>query len=416
MNSAPHHRTIQRRIGLTLFVTGLAIAGYNLLRVVGNREAYTFTSENVFNALTVIGIAVLVLIISRVDHPSMRLVQVAVFAIVGFAVIWWNEPFDMTGMAFVVYAIFLAIQYSFLETYVVPKLAVFLALTLGVIITGTLVHGELDILASIAGVTFIAFYLFLLWIAFGERLKEYVTRAKDLELEKRKNAVFVRFGKNAAGLVHNLRNMLTVLYGLNELVKLQAKSKKIKDLVERQKSAFDRMAATIERTLTVVKAKQETGLKTVDLNELVGGVADFYTADLEFTQNVKLDLLLSDQKLMVEVQPLELCEVIENLIKNSWESLSEMNASEGNLIEIRTFDTPSTGFSVRDNGPGIPGLKKCKNDECQRYFRIGHSSKESGTGLGIPFVLEASRANNWDITISSDEERGTITTLLLNSR
>ena len=276
------------------------------------------------------------------------------------------------------------------------------------------IKGDVELVVGLAGVVFIGFFLLLLWIAFAETLKTYIDRTKELELERRKDSVFVRFGRNTAGLVHNLRNMLTVAYGFNDLIGKEVESDYVKNLVEREHAAFDRMSGTIARTLAIVKAKQETSTKPVDLNELVAGLMDFLSTDLKFKHDVQPKLKLTDSKLIVSVQPLELCEVIENLIRNSWEAMSSKERETPNVIEIETFAAPTIGFIVRDNGPGFPGLTSCANEECRRYFRIGQTTKEHGTGLGVAFVLEAAQSNGWDIEIASNPGGGFETRIQLN--
>jgi signal transduction histidine kinase len=132
---------------------------------------------------------------------------------------------------------------------------------------------------------------------------------------------------------------------------------------------------------------------------------------LDFKDGVRVEMKTCDGKLYVEAQPLELCEVVENIVKNSWESMKGRGAGEP-TIEITSFRTPVSGFSIRDTGCGIPGLTSCRNEECEKHFQIGRTVKENGTGLGMPFVIEAIRSNGWSIEIESIEGKGTVTTIL----
>jgi signal transduction histidine kinase len=267
--------------------------------------------------------------------------------------------------------------------------------------------------SSIADMAGVVCYLTLLWIAFAEPLRELAGRARDLELEQRKDSVFVRFGRNVAGMVHNLRNLLTILYGLNSLLKQAANVEEARELAVRQRAAFDRMTKMIERILAVVKAKQDTSVRSVDLNELLSGIVDFFCTDLDFKHGVQVQLALCEQRPVVQAQPLELCEVMENLIRNSWESMAHRRDGVGNRIGIETFAGDAVGFAVSDNGPGIPGLDRCEDDDCRRRFQVGRTTKEKGTGLGIPFILEAARSNGWHVRIESPAGKGTCTTIVL---
>jgi signal transduction histidine kinase len=408
----PHHLKIQRRLGWVILVAGIALAAANIVDAIGNRELFERPDDRIFNALWVIAPAAALFLLSRIKHTSARYAQVMFFGLIGFFAMSINEPSNMTGMAFIIYAIFLAIQYGFLERHFVRKLTAIVLFTILMNATFMLFKGQVDLVGILASAVFIVFYLLLLWIAFAETLQTYIDRTKELELERRKDSVFVRFGKNTAGLVHNLRNMLSVAYGFNDLVRNEEASDHIKDLVSRERAAYDRMSGTITRTLAVVKAKQDTSTKPIDLNELAAGLVDFLNTDLQLKHNVKLKLNLSTKELVVSVQPLELCEVIENIIRNSWEAMANYENHQLKVIEISTFEDTAPGLIIRDNGPGIPGFESCENDECRRFFTIGKTTKEGGTGLGIPFVLEAAKSNGWEIAISSLEAGGVETRMV----
>jgi two-component system sporulation sensor kinase A len=262
----------------------------------------------------------------------------------------------------------------------------------------------------------VAGYFVLLWIAFSDILKDLADRASDLELERRKDSVFVRFGRNVAGLVHNLSNMLSVLYSLNALMRQRVLSADMAEFVARQQSAFDRMTGTLERILAVVRAKQDTSICAVDLNTLLAGVVEYYRTDFDFKNTIRVDMKPCEGKLVVEAQPLELCEVVENLVKNSWESMKGRNGGRMNVIEISSFSGPLPGFRIRDNGCGIPGLGSCRDDELRRHFHVGQTTKEKGTGLGIPFILEAAKSNGWSIRMESTVGQGTVTEIVFGPK
>ena len=412
MTPSPHHLKIQRRLGWVILVAGIALASANIIAEFVGHEPYYRDNDRIFNALGIILPAAVLFLLSRLKHTSARYIQVAFFGLIGFFAMNRNQPADMTGMAFVVYAIFLAIQYGFLERHFVRKLTAIVLFTILMNVTLMLFKGQVDLVGILASAVFIVFYLLLLWIAFAETLQTYIDRTRELELERRKDSVFVRFGKNTAGLVHNLRNMLSVAYGFNDLVRNEVASDHVKDLVSRERAAYDRMSGTITRTLAVVKAKQDTSTKPIDLNELVAGLVDFLNTDLQLKHDVKLKLNLNTKELVISVQPLELCEVIENIIRNSWEAMADYENHQLKVIEISTFEDTAPGLIIRDNGPGIPGFESCENDECRRYFSIGKTTKEGGTGLGIPFVLEAAKLNGWDIKISNLADGGVETRMI----
>ena len=415
MTRLPVHYKLQKRIGYVLFGACVVIALLNAVRLVETPaplyQPGIGLDGHVMNVAIDILFGLVVLGLSRIDSPLMRLFQVGAFAVFGVFLNLTNKPWDVAGMAMYVYAIILAIQYSFFETRFTLKMVFALIFIFAAGVLRTMMSGKIDFLGSLAAVAGVAAYFVLLWIAFSDVLKDLAEKARDLELAQRKDSVFVKFGRNVAGLVHNLSNMLSVLYSLNALMRQRALAPDMAEFVSRQQSAFDRMTATLERILAVVRAKQDTSTCAVELNALLAGIVEYYRTDFDFKNTVTVDMKTCDGKLVVEAQPLELCEVIENLVKNSWEAMKEPGGGRKKLIEISSFRLPAAGFSIRDHGCGIDGLDKSRDGALAAHFHVGKTVKAKGTGLGVPFVLEAVKANKWCIEMESSVGQGTTTTI-----
>lgn len=412
----PSHKRIQRRVGITLFSGGMLIACYNLLRLVEYNKPFFLSDVNVINAILIAIISCLVLLISLIDSPVIRLIQVLLFGAGGLIGIFINDiPYNMDSLVWIVVSIILAIQYSFFEKRFILKIAICVTITIIMGMIGSLIRSGFDILSVLAGLTVMVMFIMILWIAFHEVLTDHINKARELELRHQKNSIFIRFGKNVAGLVHNIRNMLTMLVGIESIAGHVKDAEKLEELTERKQYVFTRMSDAISRILNVVKARQDSSLRIVDLNELVTGIIDFFRTDLDFKNNVRTELDLYSKNLTVEAQPLELCEIIENLVKNSWEAMAEKQDNTENIIKIKTFKNGAPRLSITDNGSGIAGLTECRNKECSKFFKIGQTSKEQGTGLGVPFVLEAVKSNGWDITFKSQAKKGTMVTLLFTA-
>ena len=84
MTSAPHHRKIQLRIGWTILVAGVLLAGFNLIRVAAKGDSFNIASDNAFNAVALIVLSAALFGLSRIDHPYVRLSQVILFALIGY--------------------------------------------------------------------------------------------------------------------------------------------------------------------------------------------------------------------------------------------------------------------------------------------------------------------------------------------
>jgi signal transduction histidine kinase len=409
MKYLPSHYRIQKGIGYILLGGGIGFGILNFCRMIELGEDFDFSNEHTIATAFVLFLAVFIFITSRVDRVFMRFLQVIIFTIAGLIAMWLTKPFEMTSMVILVYSFLLAIQYSFLEKKFLPKLTAYIGFIFIWGIVAAFIQKKIDIIGTLAGISFIVFFILLLWITYYEVLKDYLQQLQEVEQESKKNSVFIKFGKNIAGLVHNLKNMLTIIQGMNSLIRRSGLSDPVKGFVNRQQLALDKMSGTITRILNVVKAKQDTSLTVVDINEIIAGIIDFFQTNTDFKRDVKCVLDLHPAMLYVELQPLQLCEIVENLVKNSWESFGDRIAGKENIITVRTFANNRIGFTVSDNGPGIHGLTECSNEQCAVHFPIGSTTKSFGSGVGMPFVMETVKANQWLLAIKSSKKGTEVT-------
>lgn len=94
----------------------------------------------------------------------------------------------------------------------------------------------------------------------------------------------------------------------------------------------------------------------------------------------------------IEADEGRLKQLLENLLRNAVEHAgSEVTVTIGDL---------KNGFSVADDGPGIP------NDERYAVFETGYSTTYDGTGFGLNIVQEIVTAHGWEITVTDSESGG----------
>ena len=103
----------------------------------------------------------------------------------------------------------------------------------------------------------------------------------------------------------------------------------------------------------------------------------------------------------------QLYRVFVNLIKNSEESLSEMNEKKANFkgkIDIEIEDNNDyIVIKLLDNGTGISDIQKAMTP----YF----TTKSKGTGLGLPIVSKIINDHSGEFSISKNNSSGTKITL-----
>jgi len=105
--------------------------------------------------------------------------------------------------------------------------------------------------------------------------------------------------------------------------------------------------------------------------------------------------LVVDTDVTVLADEDRLQQLFENLFRNARE-----HAGTDVTVTIGTLDDEA-GFFVSDDGSGIPV------DERESVFEPGHSSKPTGTGLGLDIVRAITRGHDWSVEVTESSVGGT---------
>jgi len=174
------------------------------------------------------------------------------------------------------------------------------------------------------------------------------------------------------GIIHNLKNPLTVVLGSNQLLALLAEEMNafVRDLPKNRsaeyKQALTNMisySSSIERSgknlldlIDSMMAKsrndQTAEATTMNMDELIKQELEFLKTDLRYKNLFGKDIQLSGRFIPVHVVPGEFSQVLQNLVQNA---LDAMHRQAEARLEIRSGRTEKMAwFTVADNGPGIP--------------------------------------------------------------
>lgn len=210
-----------------------------------------------------------------------------------------------------------------------------------------------------------------------------VTQEKALELElsrlreqtlqtNRLSAI----GAVAATLTHELNQPLTAITNAIAAAKLHIARAGLDDPLvplQRAESAAFRISEIIRRTKryaatgVVIKSRQS-------LTELAHMARDL-CSDPDLTGRRKLSLRFDVEVDAVQVDPVQFCQVLQNLIRNAWEA-GQVDEPCVITIASRALDG-QTLVTIADNGPGIDP------ERAALLFEPFASGKDSGTGLGL---------------------------------
>ncbi len=140
-------------------------------------------------------------------------------------------------------------------------------------------------------------------------------------------------------------------------------------------------------------------LQPVQVNDVIGGVAELFQAQLEAPGRAKISLLLLlDSHLQtVAADPELLHRAISNLVLNAMDAMPE-----GGTLTLRTRgDDGKVIIEVADTGSGLTP------DECAKIFTPYYTSKKHGTGLGLAIVQSVVSDHGGRIQVQSQPGHGT---------
>jgi signal transduction histidine kinase len=109
--------------------------------------------------------------------------------------------------------------------------------------------------------------------------------------------------------------------------------------------------------------------------------------------------------------PQQLKQVLMNLVHNAAESIGHdgvitLRAHQG-TSRLNSKPTQVVMLEVEDNGPGIP------TDVQDRLFDPFYSTKEQGTGLGLPIARRIIEKHGGDLQFESEPGQGALFRIVL---
>ena len=153
-------------------------------------------------------------------------------------------------------------------------------------------------------------------------------------------------------------------------------------------------------------AGQLVRLAPCDLSALLKDLVYAFLPELN-RRRIRLDAQGIQAGITADGDAVRLKQAWMNLIKNAAEALDD-----GGLIRLSLCrEKESAVLTVADNGPGIPA------QEADAIFLPYHTTKEHGTGLGLPIAREIAQAHGGSLTCRSSGEGTAFTfSLPLHSR
>ena len=221
-----------------------------------------------------------------------------------------------------------------------------------------------------------------------------ITEKKRLEKEMHRLEQLNLIGQMAAGIGHEVRNPMTTVRGLLQLLGTRNHNRKDIEFFELMIQELDRANSIITEYLTLAKNKT-IALEMKNLNSMIAVLTPLIESIVrESDQDLNLDLgeipdLFLDEK--------EIRQLILNLMKNGIEAMTSRGC-----LTIKTYtQSDEVVLEVQDEGVGIsPEII----DEIGIPF---FTTKEKGTGLGLAMCYSIAARQNAKISVESTNGKTT---------
>ena len=237
----------------------------------------------------------------------------------------------------------------------------------------------------------------------SERKQGEETRRRNLAAMAHLGRIHLA-GEMAAGLAHELNQPLTAINNYSEMCARLARydNTHIEDIVEGldQVAQQARLAGDIIRRLRNFTRKATFRPEPCDLDTLVRESVDFLGTEIRHSQ-VSLHIETGGSSLQVYADPVQIQQVLLNLIRNSLDAMNEVAVADRKLLIGAALEADDTiTITVSDTGPGLP-------DEIQRkLFHPFLTTKPAGVGLGLSISKSIIEAHGGQLWANPNPERG----------
>jgi two-component system sensor histidine kinase AtoS len=242
-----------------------------------------------------------------------------------------------------------------------------------------------------------------------------ITELKKLEARIRQSERLAGLGTLAAGMAHEIRNPLSAIKTFVQLLPRKVDKpgflEKFNRTVPRE---TERINVLVEELLELSRIPKYE-FATTDINGLLRQSIDTIDEDLQ-RSNIEYHQDLQQNLPLVQADSNQLTKAFINLMRNAIQAMPT-----GGRLLVKTFfedsvddrkleATPTIGkvlITFQDTGQGIT------QEELQQIFNPFFTTKDSGTGLGLPITHKVITEHHGQIDVVSSKEQGTTFTIQL---
>ena len=211
-------------------------------------------------------------------------------------------------------------------------------------------------------------------------------------------------GEMAIVIAHEINQPLTAIsmYAKSALSFFDSKNSKparLREALEKLNIQTHRAGSVIER-VQQLSQQQESYSEKVDCNDLIREV--YKLAEVEaHIRDIVIKLELSHLLPVVICDPVQIQQVVLNLLRNGMESMKNIGCCNGNCIALRTS---RNGFGVKisviDSGSGI------SEEIADQLYKPFSTTKDSGMGMGLSISRSIAKVHGGKLEFKNNTNGG----------
>jgi two-component system sensor kinase FixL len=211
-------------------------------------------------------------------------------------------------------------------------------------------------------------------------------------------------GEMAAGIAHEINQPLTAISmyaqsGLRFLRRQKPQLQRLEDALDKLSQQAHRAGAVIERMQEMTRPHQSRQ-EAIAAGQLLREIHDLGEVEAQI-RNFIIVLRLDDNLPRVKCDPIQIQQVILNLLRNGMESMRANHCKPGSKIVLQARTTPTQlRISIIDGGIGVS-----RQQEKQLYLPFA-TTKTSGMGLGLSISRSIITAHGSQIEFSNNKTGG----------
>jgi signal transduction histidine kinase len=232
---------------------------------------------------------------------------------------------------------------------------------------------------------------------------------REIQSELIRSEKLISMGRLSAGVAHEFRNPLNAMKGA--IIYLQRRKPEdplIKEYTQLMLEEIERLDLFVTEFLYFAKQSAPKPVLT-NLNELIQNTLTL------FDERLRQKMILVTENLhpalsSVYVDPHQMEQVLLNLVINAIDAMPQGGVLHVSSVADGADSKPKAIIRIRDNGVGIP------ENQLQYVFDPFYSTKDGGTGLGLPISLGIVESHGGELRIQSVEGQGTEVVIELPAR